>query len=303
MHAPFVRRDMPETMFPTATDLISNTPGENWAFGSYSVLSAALPYDVVTAFLQCSMQLGITATADVTSGFGYNATVHLARGAAGVEKEFLRTGVCQNAHFAITGLGGGESVICRSHEYVSKPLAPMLLPGGQRIAYRAASSENTTATQAIAAALGAYEASLLYDRHYRLDTLDQYDVYANPSRIWDPTPIDIAVVPGATNVYGVYADIDTRLDNDYLFEGFTCSALALSSYTLEFALGRENGEKAQARGALRRFGSGLSGGDCTWRDPFIAFRGERLSVRIKRHGGFGGTERIIVNGRKLGGKL
>ena len=289
----FIRRDLPEIAIPIDAEVAASNPGTAaWAqSAAFAQLVASSAAEYVTCSLGVSLRQGRTLTANGVDAEAGLWTAHLYTGAAASEVERAARALGLAHRISITGIVD-DAVTSQALAQLATqlPMYGMRIPAATRITAKTACSlDGATHLKVAFTWLLVYDATLIAPARLWAWDEDEFaaggDSYQNASKIWPATPAALNVTSSGTNwVYGSWLQVDAALDADYLIEGISMGnelSGTNASVQAQLGLGAGGSEVAQSTTYQRRLGTDRTGGFYPFTHPFIAFKGERLAVRLK----------------------
>ena len=288
-------RDCPNVLIPDIAATHSGNagnigPGPNWTLppstpppGTWATLLASTAYPFLLNQLHTQFAVGQEFVADGGAAASNLCQVQIATGAAGSEVVVASAITAQSSYAVITGLGAGGNVIALATLTRDIDIGPVLIPPSTRIAFTA-SVENAPSYCSLNIFASGYDLTKLgFSKHLAYDELLMFG-----SRPTLPKPFvtlgSTPVTTGTAYYYGNYATILDPLDADYLVWGAAVESSSGTIRTAQFAAGLAahgagaNTEVIQARFDLPIQTNYLAAGHEQFKIPFIAYKGERLSV-------------------------
>lgn len=311
----FIRRDLPEIAIPINAEAATINPGSAaWALSSsFGQLVASSAAEYVTNAIGVTARFGRALTTNVTVTTGMIWSVHLYTGAASSEVERAR--VIFGGPAARCSLLGvvDDAVTAQAFANIGGqvPMYGMRIPASTRITAKTATNvPSTNWTRNAEVWLLVYDATLIQPAHLWAWDEDQFvaggDSYQNASRMWDSTPTALLMTSGAGAwTFSAWVQADAALDADYLIEGVANTreddASTTADFVVQLGLGAAGSEVVQSESKCSRVGTTEQNcGVFTFTHPFIAYKGERLAIRVKDQQGSLDHEAVIF-GKKIHG--
>lgn len=297
-----VTRDYPNVIVPTGEVAIACIPGNAWAWSTYATVTAGLAYDFLLRQLIMCSGIGLDI---ITNGVTTLARQQQIQIATFINQAYAAIAEAQLTESVVASMSGNTDGVttCFVASTTTRdlPLFPVVIPDSTAIVLR--STLDIAATRKLSRYyLSGYDLSSLAFTDYAAYTkaFEQGSVSCYPGVY--PLGSNITVVGNATpGLFGAYSTVVASLDYDCLVLAGTCvpDALTSASVQLDVSIGAAESEVVQARYA---YGSpGLYKGSCHVRFPFpfIAYAGERLSVRLMAMTGVSNNYRVGLSGIKL----
>jgi len=280
-----VTRDCPNLIIPIQTIPAARTPGQNWSWSAYTQIVSSLAYDFLLRQLLIATGIGRNITLTTYSqNLIIQELMHI-QIATGASQSETPVGEAQIAESAVVvvpkGTGTAMLFVSTTRDI---PIAPILIPDSTSISVR------TTIDTAAES-----KRTVLYLSGYNASTLDFIDIstitkqYEQGSPVCYPELNPLAssiLVTGnaAANNFGAYSVVVASLTDDYLIWGGAAfqsfEAYTASSAQFDVSLGAAGSEVAQARFAIASPVGYYTSSHCIFPWPFIAYAGERLSIRV-----------------------
>jgi hypothetical protein len=284
----YATRDCPNVIIPTLALPLILSPTASWAWpAAYSQIIDPTTYPfLLTQLFQQTNMYGSTA---VDGSFHCEELFQtdIGTGVATAETSIGTVIHAASSFIVVSGIvddeasATGGSTCARDVSF-----GPVVIPSGSRIAARISKSGVTDGTHV--SNVGFYLSG------YNLTTLDFAsahfldDLYVRGMRPNYPKPqVSLGSTPvtaGAAWVLGAYAVVTASLDEDYLIRSVAIQpkiTTATKSAQFDISLGAAGSEVVQARASRVGFSSfsyrGIS--HIEFKYPFIAYKGERLTIR------------------------
>jgi len=297
-----VTRDCPNVIVPTAASPIARNPGDAWTWSVYAQVTAGLAYDFLLRQLIMSTGLGASITANGILTFTRQEQIEIA---TFIQQAYTVIAEAQLTESVLavmaSNIDGVTTCMLYSTTTRDVPLFPVVIPDNTYIALRATLDTATVRKY-----------SRFYLSGYDLSTLSFADYVAYTKAFEEgsvscyagvyPLGSNVSVISGTSALtFGSYSTIDASLSNDCLVTFGVCIptlGITASSVQLDVAVGAAGSEVVQARYALA---TAAYLGSCQVRFPlpFIAYKGERLSVRLLEDNGSSQEYRVGLSGIKL----
>jgi len=284
----FATRDCPNAILPTLANPIAPTVGTSWSWGAYKEVDPHVDYEFLLK------QLIATPATGGTFVVGPDAIVNrivaeehftVATGAAGSEADVAEGQLAESLYLSSAALTGTVSLTMYGFAARCIPCGPVVIPVASRIAVRAVLDSAPT-VKATRVYLSGYNTSLLNSA----DVMAFDELYERGARPLYPELLPLGAATAVTAnstpwAQGAYVVVDAHLDYDYLIFAGTIlpTNLTLNSAgaQVDLSLGATSSEVVQARMGLPGIAAAYNvAGLSTFPYPFVAYKGEQLSVRV-----------------------
>jgi len=266
---------------------------------SQIVASTAEEYLVSHAFLCGGLGAHVT-----TNGFldvSNHMHLQIGKGAAGSETVIAEAMTVSSVNFILAGIVD-DAVICEAYEKMTHrvPLAPVIVPAASRLAVRGQISGAPTLKTGAIYLAGYPTAALDYAHVPAFDELFMRGcrpAYSDIQVITAPVTVTASVTAWAL---GAWVQIGAALDDDYLFEqGAALGDIGAKSGQFDVGLGPDDTHiVVQARYAIASEAL-QSAADDEFLLPFIAYKGEKVWVRVASKVAFGKTFNVCLHAKRL----
>lgn len=297
-----VTRDCPNIIIPSLALAINPLAGINWAWGNWKTVVASLLDAFILKNMIYQPGMGVSVIVDGTNSSYNIGHIQLATYA---NQAYTPIAECQFADgyiYDVSGLGVDAYANIINNAYRPIRIGSVLVPISSQISVRVTYSGAPNIHTTYLYLTGYYHDALSFIDVPYVDTAYELGQKASyPSIV--PLASSLAVTSGTTNwTFGSYVVVSASLDADYLICGCSTTEVAAGSLNaqLDFSIGASGSEFVQARSAHISTGLYKGCGYDYFPYPFIAYSGERLSVRLA--GNSLGTARVIrvtVYGIKL----
>jgi hypothetical protein len=284
----YYRRDCPEII--EAQSAISNsvTYGvDTWSAWDQQV--ASLGYDGILVAASVAYRQRVTSTTNGSAVLRQRCWTGIGTGGAGSETEIARTMFGMGMLGALAGVvDDAVTGTADAPALAQMRITPRYIESGTRVAVRGYQTGDS-ANAAKRHYLVFYNAALLRGSLRSIPWIDPRRwVEGNHDHQSDDLPDTAEISPtsgtGAPWTFGSYTDVSSSLDADYLIEGISWSQEAEADVIAEVAVGAAGSEVVQARagfpcniGVNQAWSPSLP---FDFRIPCIAYKGERLAVRV-----------------------
>jgi hypothetical protein len=270
---------------PTLAASKQKAPGNNWAWSTYTQLVSSLAYDFLLKQLLVSTSFGASVNLGASPIVSYiQGTEHIqiATGPSQSETPVAEAQVSESGYMSLpVGTGAVILVITTCRDI---PISPVKIPSSTRISIRT-TLDTTLVVKSSVFYLSGYDLTSLgftdvevIDKSYEKGTPAYYPKL-------NPLASMIPVSSSGTNwVLGDYVTVIDSLADDYLIWGAATNRDITNTMGVDaqfdVALGEAGSEVVQARWGLNRSQTYLNAGHVIFPWPFIAYAGERLSIRV-----------------------
>ncbi len=277
-----VTRDCPNVIVPTLTSSVSHTMGTGFVYpASYTQITASLAYDFLLRQAIITSMVGAGLSANGSLYLASLMQYLVATGASDSEVDKASGIDALNAYVEMLGrVDDAVSASLVIATVLDIPLGYIEIPASTRIGWKGA-IDGTPTIKAQRIYLSGYDLSTFAFTKYAPYTLDyeQGNVAQYPSPLVSLGSTSITSGAGVFS-QGAYGVVSASLSDDYLIRTVAIRPDGASNHAqFDISLGADTEEVVQARAALPMSSTYRSAGLIRFPYPFIAYAGERLTVR------------------------